>query len=183
MNLYIDTHLNDIVVILEKDDKIIKEKKISSEKENSKMMMPTIKKILGKKKPDSIIICNGPGSFTGVRLGVTIAKTLAYTLEVPIRTISTLECLAVSLEVGIDKIVGFNDKNGYYIGIFDENINLIGNYEYLNNKEYEEYSEKYQVNIDIDMNYLKIIKYALKKNIKNPHEVNPVYIKKLDVEK
>lgn len=183
MNLYIDTHLNDIVVILEKDNKIIKEKIIKSKNENSKMIMPTIKKVLGKNKPESIIVCNGPGSFTGVRLGVTIAKTLAYTMNLPIRTITALECIAVSLDSNVDKIVGFSDKNGYYVGIFDEDINLIGTYEYLSNKEFEEYNQKYNVYIDIEMKYLNIIEFALKKDVKNPHEVNPEYIKKIDVEK
>lgn len=182
MNLYIDTHLNDIAIILFKESSIIKEKIITGEKQNSKMLMPAIKKVIGKNKIESIIVCNGPGSFTGVRLGVTIAKTLAYTKEIPIRTISSLECLAVSTEEN-NKIVGFSDKNGYYIGIFDENINLIGNYEYLSNSEYEEYTKKYPVQIDIELNYLKIYEFAMKKDVKNPHEVNPEYIKKLDVEK
>ena len=183
MNLFIDTHLNDIVIILEKNNRIIKEKIILGEKENSKLLMPIIKKILGKNKPDSIIVCNGPGSFTGVRLGVTVAKTLAYTLDIPIRCISSLELIAVSLDNNIDKIVGFSDKNGYYVGIFDENINLIGNYEYLSNKEFAEYSKLYQVNTNIDLKYLDIINFALKKQSINPHKVNPNYIKKIDVEK
>lgn len=183
MNLYIDTHLNDIVIILADSEKILKEKIISGEKEISKLIMPTIKDVLGKKKPDSVIVCNGPGSFTGVRLGVTIAKTLSYTLEIPIRTITSLECLAISLNEDEDKIVGFSDRNGYYIGIFDEEMNIVGNYEYLTNKEYEEYIKKYNVIIDIKRDYLKIINYALSKDEKNPHEIKPEYIKKIDVEK
>lgn len=183
MTLYIDTHLNDIVIILANNEKILDEEIISGEKEISKLIMPTIKKITNKKELDNIIVCNGPGSFTGVRLGVTIAKTLAYTLSLPIRTISSLESLAISLEENAEKIVGFSDKNGYYIGIFDENINIIGNYEYLTNKEYEEYKKKYNVYTNIKENYLKIIKYTLKKEAKNAHEVNPEYIKKIDVEK
>lgn len=183
MNLYIDTHLNDIVIVLGNNEKILKKEIISGEKEISKLIMPTIKKVLREVKPDSIIVCNGPGSFTGVRLGVTIAKTLSYTLQVPIRTISALECLAISLEDHVDKIVGFSDKNGYYIGIFDEDMNKIGAYEYLSNKEFEEYKSKYDVYTEIEQDYLKIITYALSKSEKNPHEVNPEYIKKIDVEK
>lgn len=183
MNLYIDTHLNDIVIILADSEKVLKEKIISGEKEISKLIMPTIKDVLEKKKPDSVIVCNGPGSFTGVRLGVTIAKTLSYTLEIPIRTITSLECLAISLNEDEDKIVGFSDRNGYYIGIFDEEMNIVGNYEYLTNIEYEEYIKKYNVIIDIKKDYLKIINYALSKEKKNPHEIKPEYIKKIDVEK
>ena len=86
--------------------------------------MPTIKKALDGKNPEKIYVVNGPGSFTGVRLGVTIAKTFAYTLEIPIKTISSLELKAVSL-VEKNKIVGVKENNGYYIGIFDEDNNLM----------------------------------------------------------
>lgn len=182
MNLFIDTHLNDVVIILSADGKIIKEKKIVGEKQNSKIIMPAIKKILDKKKPESIIIVNGPGSFTGVRLGVTIAKTLAYTLKIPIRTITSLECLAVSTDKS-EKIVAFSDKNGYYIAIFNENCELIGNYEYLTNSEFNEFSKKYDVIQDINLNYDNVIAYASSKEAINAHEVNPIYIKKIDVEK
>ena len=182
MDLFIDTHLNDIVVILYQDGKIIKKEIVENEKEHSRVLMPIIKKIVDKKEITSIIVVNGPGSFTGVRLGVTVAKTLAYTLNVPIRTISSLECLALSTEEN-EKIVGFSDKNGYYIGIFDHTINLIGEYVYLTNKEFEEYSNKYHVITDIRFNYDKILAYALTKDSLNPHEVNPIYVKKIAVEK
>ncbi len=182
MTLFIDTHLNDVVIILYENGKIIREKIISDEKATSKFIMPTIKKILNQKVPDSLIVVNGPGSFTGVRLGVTIAKTLAFTLKTSIRVISSLECMALCSSAE-DKIVAFSDNNGYYIGIFDNNYNLIGNYEYLSNKEFEEYSKNYQVDTTVKLDYLKIIEYALKKDELVPHEVNPVYVKKLDVEK
>lgn len=182
MNLYIDTHLDDIVIILFKEGKIVKEKIVSGEKQNSKLIMPVIKEVIDDEKIESIIVCNGPGSFTGVRLGVTIAKTLAYTMEIPIRTITTLKCLAISLEDGVDKLVAFNDKNGYYVGIFDNDLKLIGNYEYLSNKEFKKYCENYDVKTEITMDYKKIYEYVMKKKTNNPHEVNPFYIKKLDVE-
>lgn len=182
MNLFIDTHLNDVVLLLESNGKIVKEKIIKNEKENSKVIMPSIKKLLAKKQPDSIIVVNGPGSFTGVRLGVTIAKTLAYTMNIPIRVISSLECMAVCCDSDL-KIVGFTDNNGYYIGIFDNSMSLVGNYEYLSNSEFKDYSEKYNVITNNELDYLKIIEFSLKKEALNPHTVNPIYIKKLDVEK
>ena len=182
MNLFIDTHLNDIVIILHQNGKIIKEKIIKEKKEHSRLIMPTIKEILDNKIPESIIVVNGPGSFTGVRLGVTIAKTLAYTMDVPIRTITSLECIAISTMEDL-KIVGFNDNNGYYVGVFDDAYNLIGNLDYLSNSEFEEYSKKYKVVLEKFLNYERIINYALTKETLNPHEVNPIYVKKLDVEK
>lgn len=182
MNLFIDTHLNDVIVILSENGRILKEKKIINEKQNSTIVMPLIKKLLGSRIPETIIVVNGPGSFTGVRLGVTIAKTLAYTLNVPIYTITSLECIALNVEED-DKIVGFCDKNGYYIGIFNNDYNIIGKFEYLSNSEFEEFSKKYNVHINVNINYEKIINYTLTKKTINPHEVNPIYVKKIDVEK
>ncbi len=183
MTLFIDTHLNDVVILLYKDGEIIKERIIENVNETSTTVMPTIKKVLNKSIPDDIIVVNGPGSFTGVRLGVTTAKTLAFSWHKDIRTVTSLECMALST-LEENKIVGFSDKNGYYIGIFDNDYNLIGNYEYISNSEYEEYSKKYKVITDVTLDYKKIIEYVREhKSTLNPHEVNPIYVKKIAVEK
>lgn len=181
MHLFIDTHLNDIVYILYEEDKIIDEVVVSG-LEHSKVLMPKLKELLNDRIPKSILVVNGPGSFTSVRLGVTIAKTLAYTLDIPIRIISSLECLALSTNIE-EKIVAFSDNNGYYVGIFNDKIERIGEYVYLSNSEFKNYSKKYNVITDIKLNYEKIINFGLKKQPVNPHEVNPIYVKKLDVEK
>lgn len=181
MNLFIDTHYKDIVIILEKNETIIKEKILRNEKENNKFIMPLIKEVLNNITPESIIVVNGPGSFTGVRLGVTIAKALAYTLEIPIRTITFLEMMAVCLEDD-NKIVGFKDNNGYYIGKFGKNNNLIDDYEYLSFSKYDKYLEKEIIKTNIDIDYIKVIKYAMLKETINAHKVNPIYIKKISVE-
>lgn len=183
MNLFIDTHLNDIVVVLENNNEIIRKEILKDIKENSKIIMPTIKKVLANDKPYSIIVVNGPGSFTGVRLGVTIAKTLAYTLNIPIRTVTSLECMAICYD-NTTKIVGFSDNNGYYVGNFDSNNSPIGEFVYVNNQQFKEYASKVYVETNVELDYLKIIKEVLRKNeVINPHKVNPIYIKKIAVEK
>jgi len=48
----------------------------------------------GPRNIDGIIVSLGPGSFTGLRIGVTIAKTLASTLEKPIAGVPTLDAIA-----------------------------------------------------------------------------------------
>ena len=182
MNLYIDTHLDDIVIILFANSKIIKKEIITAETKNSTLIMPTIKKVLDGKMPKSIVVCNGPGSFTGVRLGVTIAKTLAYTLNIPIRTITSLECLAVSLKY-LEKLVAFSDKNGYYIGHFDSYNNPINDYQYLSLAEFDLYKKTHDVKTNIELQYDLILSYSMNKETLNPHAVKPIYIKKLAVEK
>lgn len=181
MHLFIDTHLNDIVYILYKDDEII-DQMIIKGKEHSKILMPKLKEILKDQVPESILVVNGPGSFTSVRLGVTIAKTLAYVLDIPIRVISFLECLAVSNDSEYN-LVGFCDNNGYYVGNFNKNMEKIEDYKYLSQTEFKSYMKEHKVLTDIELDYTKIIKYGLKKELINPHKVNPIYVKKLDVEK
>ena len=181
MHLFIDTHLNDIVYILYQDGVIIDKITISNV-EHSKYLMPKLKELLNDRIPRSIMVVNGPGSFTSVRLGVTIAKTLAFTWNIPIRVISTLECLAVSTNEQ-EKIVAFSDNNGYYVGIFNDKIENIGDYIYISKIDYFEYSCKYNVITNIEIDYKKAIEFGLQKQPTNVHEVNPIYVKKLDVEK
>jgi len=52
---------------------------------------------LGKSglKPDAVAVSEGPGSYTGLRIGVSTAKGLCYGLDIPVITVSTLEILAV----------------------------------------------------------------------------------------
>ena len=62
-------------------------------------------------------------------------------------------------------------------------MNLLEDYFYLSNKEFSIYQQDHQVIINVELDYEKIISFGLKMNPINPHKVNPIYIKKLDVEK
>ena len=179
--LYINTCNEKLILKLFKKNKVYKEINLSHDRSASQILMPSIKKLLEDEKIDNVIVVNGPGSFTGIRLGVTVAKTFAYILKIPIRTITTLEELAVSLKEE-KKIVALEEHNGYYVGIFDHDNNLVGEYKYLTNDEYEEFSNKYHVNTNIELDYTKIYDYVMQKEEINPHFVNPLYIKKLDYE-
>lgn len=176
--LFIDTTLYNVIICLYKKGKVIRREEVTDQKYNSQYIMPTIKKVLEDIKPDSIIVVNGPGSFTGVRLGVTIAKTFAFTLNIPIKTITSLEQMAVSFD-NDKKIIGLNDSNGYYIGIFDDNNSLIGDYKYLTNDEFEQFNSDNNVVTNVEIDYEKVYKFLEKKEAINPHLVNPLYIKKL----
>ena len=175
--LYIDTHLRDINVILFDNIEIIKQEKIVDKKQNSMYLMPSIKKVCDNEKIDEIVVVNGPGSFTGVRLGVTVAKTLAYTWNIPIKTITSLDQIALSCN---NDIVGLSDGNGYFIGKYKDNKAI--EYFYLKNEEYKTFIKENQVITDVFIDYTKVLNYLREvKNI-NPHAVKPIYIKLIGVE-
>lgn len=175
--LLIDTHFLDIIIILLKDGKVVDKGEVINKKNNSEYIMPTIIKVIDGIKLDEIIIVNGPGSFTGVRLGVTIAKSLAYLLNIPIKTITTLEVMAISNK---SYKVAFSDKNGYYLGEFNSNFDKRKEYKYIDNKEfinnYNEYDTNYNINAE------EIYKFLINRESTNPHTVNPIYVKKIGVE-
>lgn len=54
---------------------------------------------------DAIAISKGPGSYTGLRIGVSAAKGLCYALEKPLISIPTLEILALQVPVQKDELV------------------------------------------------------------------------------
>ncbi len=177
--LFIDTHLWDIIIYLLKDGQVISQEIIKNKKNNSEYIFPSIVKVIDDIKLNEIIVVNGPGSFTGVRLGVTIAKTLAYTLNIPIKTINALECMAVSKE---GYKVAFGDSNGFYVGNFTKNYNPISDYTYLTNDEFAKLNMNNEYITEYNIDASKIYKFLLDKSSINPHLVKPIYVKKIGVE-
>jgi len=99
--LAIDTSNHPLGVAIIDGEQVIGEYITNVKKNHSVRAMPAIEKLMNDCdiKPnelDKIVVAKGPGSYTGVRIGVTIAKTLAWTLKIPISGISSLEVLAAN---------------------------------------------------------------------------------------
>lgn len=99
--LGIDTANTPLSVVIVKNGKIITEENTTVSVNHSLRAMPAIEEAFKRAKItpadiDQIVVAEGPGSYTGVRIGVTIAKTLAWTLEKPLIGVSSLQSLAVN---------------------------------------------------------------------------------------
>ena len=181
MILFIDTHAELITVALKtKDNLFIKTKE--SEYSHSIYTMPMIEELfkennLNVKDLKKIIVVNGPGSFTGIRIGVSIAKTMAYALKIDINTISSLTAYLISSNLNENKKAVIEDNKGYYISVFDKNNKPVKE-EYYSEEDNENYKE-----VDYKLDVEKIIDYLKNKKSENPHFVKANYVKKIEVEK
>ena len=140
---------------------------------------------------DKIMVVNGPGSFTGVRIGVTIAKVIAYSLKKDIITISSLEYLATT-ECNTEYIVPMIDaRRGYYFaGVYDSNLNNIYKDNYIQLDALNEYISKGTIvslndiegSIKPKLDVLKIVNKHINDKTHNPHIVKINYLKKTEAE-
>ncbi len=184
ISLFIDTSLSDVSISLLKDEKILSIIHNNIPGEHSIYVTKYIEDILKTnnilpKEVNEIVVVNGPGSFTGIRIGVTIAKMFAYILNIRIVTITSLKA----------RVIGKNSEyllstidakhNNYYVGLYDKNYNTILE-EFIPKDKIDMIIDKYNPTVvtekekyDIE----KIVKYTKKMESINPHGVNPIYLK------
>ena len=143
--LYIDTSSSYLYTAIVKDDCLVAEIKENLGHKLSELALTRIVSMFEQNKLkaqdiDKIIVVDGPGSFTGIRIGITIAKVYAWSLKIPITTISALEAMATSSNVDTYKVPLIDARRGYvFAGIFDKNNKIILEPQYikqelLNNK-------------------------------------------------
>ncbi|RFU60045.1 tRNA (adenosine(37)-N6)-threonylcarbamoyltransferase complex dimerization subunit type 1 TsaB [Bacillus sp. V59.32b] len=99
--LAIDTSNFALGIALAEEENVVGEYITNINKNHSLRVMPAIETLLNDcdTKPsdlEKIVVARGPGSYTGVRIGVTIAKTMAWGLKIPIAGVSSLEVLAAN---------------------------------------------------------------------------------------
>lgn len=124
--LGIDTANTPLSVAIVKDGAILAEMNTSMAVNHSLRAMPVIEELfetvnLQPKDVDAIAVSEGPGSYTGVRIGVTIAKTLAWTLKKPLFGVSSLKVLAANALYFDGLICPIVDarRNNVYAGVYE----------------------------------------------------------------
>lgn len=123
LTLCIDTAYKYLSVCLIKDDKIIASSSEECFKRQSEEVFVALDRIFNEaninpKLIDSICISKGPGSYTGVRIAMTIAKVIGEVLNIDVYTISTLKLYAANKP---NTMVIMNARaDRAYVGIYDE---------------------------------------------------------------
>lgn len=190
--LFIDTATANLVVAIIINNKITYIHNEYAGKNMSILAMPKIEEAFktSKIKPnqiDKIFVSYGPGSFTGIRIGLTIAKVMASQLKIPVIPISTLEIMASTNTSAVNTAI-IDARRGYvYAGTYDQNLNNIkpdahvllkkvnSNSTFISNDELPNCQKP---SIDI----LKVINKHKNEEGINPHKLNPNYLKLTEAE-
>ena len=98
--LSIETSAKGCSVAVHQEAKLLSISELYNEKSSSGMLTTLIEHVvksvgLTYQELDAVAIAKGPGSYTGLRIGVSTVKGLCYTLEKPLIAINTLEALAI----------------------------------------------------------------------------------------
>ena len=102
--LSIDTSSKIASIAIIEDGRVLDEMHVLSEEEHSQTLMPMIEKIFNDNNMDldeiDLIGCSrGPGSFTGIRIGIATAKAFSDAKNIPLIGIDSLEALAYSVVI------------------------------------------------------------------------------------
>lgn len=188
--LFLDTASSRVIISFIRNNEIIFNVNLQNDNNLSNKLMILIDENFKKNnlKPadiNKIFVVNGPGSFTGIRCGVTVAKTLAFLLNIEIASISELETMASGYDEVVCPII--DARRGYvFAGIYD-GIKNIAPDRYISYDEITkgfkgkivsyDYENAYEPKVDI----LKLINKYKDESI-NPHLLVPNYLKKTEAE-
>lgn len=201
ISLFLDTASTKIIVALYKDNTLITKIEEDNDNRLSERLLPTISKIIEEnnltlKQINEIIVVNGPGSFTGIRIGVTVAKTMGYSLKITVKTISELAVLATT-KVSTPYVCPYIDarRESIYTGLYDQFATALIEDQYIRVSDWKEqlatktsnqnvtfvgYGLDETIKPEINYEVLPILFNRLPKQ--NPHQVNPNYLKKTEAE-
>ena len=171
--LAVDTTSNICSTALLEDEIKIDENTINNGLTHSENLMPLVQELLERNKINLdeinlIAICVGPGSFTGIRIGIASIKAMAEVYNIPIAQVTSLEGLAKASKSN-ETIVSLIDarNNQVYAGVFDSKINLKQEYMADDINLILENIKKYE-NISFIGNGAILHKELIEKKIKNP---------------
>ncbi len=162
--LNIETSTSVCSVALARDSKLLSVKEIDGENSHSSVITLFIDEVIKKagvelSSLDAIAVSKGPGSYTGLRIGVSTAKGLCYAIDKPLIAVSTLQSMAYRMS---KRYISKNPKNNpevlfcpmidarrmeVYAALYDVNNCIIRNIsaDIINKDSYSNFLEKRKV--------------------------------------
>ena len=131
--LNIETSTKNCSVSISKNGELLAIKELNNGNySHAEVLHPFINDVLDEAnvlfdKLDAIAVSKGPGSYTGLRIGVSAAKGLCFSLDIPLISINTLESLSHSISIENGIIIPMLDarRMEVYAAIFNSDYNQI----------------------------------------------------------
>lgn len=193
--LAIDTASSNTSLALLKEGQVLSSISWLSNNDEAEKLMPEIQKMMDENSIDyedleNVLVVKGPGSFTGLRIGVSTANTIAHLNKCNLYAISTFEYLWINAPQNAALLL-FAGKGGVYISLTKGEegklINMPEVNEYLKkhniSKVFGDISKDQVAQIDaqyenIDRDFAQNILEIDLSSLKKERLVNPLYIKK-----
>ncbi|UWD34726.1 tRNA (adenosine(37)-N6)-threonylcarbamoyltransferase complex dimerization subunit type 1 TsaB [Mycoplasma cottewii] len=184
MNLFIDTTNWKLVYILEKNNEIVDKLIVDNNKKISDIAIEKLKEFLTNnnltiKDIDSFYLTKGPGSYTGVRVGLTIVKTI----KVLNNNIKVYLIDSLMFQSGKNKAISILDARGhkYYFAVYDQ-FKILENVQLIEADRLDFYIKKYKdfklvkdYEIDFANTYLET--KEMFELVDDINSINPLYVK------
>lgn len=126
--LAFDTSLDGSCVALSRDDKVIGSAVHPIVKGQADQLLPSIEEILQAanltfKDIDLFAVTTGPGSFTGIRIGLAAAQGFRISTGKKTLAFSTLHAIAAPLNAGA-LVIELSGKGGLHVALYDKDLNI-----------------------------------------------------------
>lgn len=196
-SILIDTSTSNVTISIVDDNNVLYCYDEEIKNDMSSQILPIIDTALSKtnlklKDLDKIFVVNGPGSFTGIRIGVTIAKVISWALKIDVVPLSSLELMATT-STETKYIVPMIDarRGNVFAGIYGVDLNVIKEDSLVNLNDlvcslddnytlvsYDNILSSKRPKVDI----LKIISKHSSDTGINPHKLSANYLKLTEAE-
>lgn len=160
-----------------------------AKRDHSKYLVDRIDQVLSRNRLkidqiDEIIIGIGPGSYTGLRIAVMVGKMLAYTKNIPLRTVSSLFFMTSGYDGKVAALI--DARRGFVFSEIHKKNNIILEDGYRDLKDLfqlDAYKNAATVFID-DRSFMVSPKHIIEKSVlvENIHDLVPNYLRKTEAE-
>ncbi len=198
--LFLDSSNKEIFAAVLRDDKVYEKKQVTKNDIPEKMHI-VLKELIdesniNKKDFHKFIVTVGPGSFTGIRMAVTVIKTYAWAVERKVVPISTLLFMATTNVKTKYIMPVILDRNGEaYVAIYDNELNCVISDQRTNlNDFFAKYSKEFDLTVvsndeleginskKVLVDVKKIFSHYIDIEGENAHSIKPKYLKNTNAE-
>ena len=187
--LLIDVSTLVMFVGLVKDETLIDQSMRIAKRDHAKYMVDRVEQMIKRNNItltdiDRIVVGVGPGSYTGIRIAVMVAKMLGYARNIPVYTVSSLYFMTSGFEGKIGALI--DARRGFVFANIHENGSILLNDIYIALDALKQdpiYKEAKTIFIDerhYEVSPKHIFKHMVK--VENIHDLVPNYLRKTEAE-